>query len=42
MRGSLIADFIERGSTQGLDLSCIKAAPAEPFVTSAAKLPKEK
>jgi pimeloyl-ACP methyl ester carboxylesterase len=36
----LIADFIERGSTQGLDLSCIKAAPPEPFVTSAAKLPK--
>jgi pimeloyl-ACP methyl ester carboxylesterase len=36
----LIADFIEKGSAQGLDLSCIKAAPPEPFVTSVAKLPK--
>ncbi len=36
----LIADFIEKGSARGLDLSCIKAAPPEPFVTSAAKLPK--
>ena len=24
--------FIERGSARGLDLSCIKAAPPEPFV----------
>jgi pimeloyl-ACP methyl ester carboxylesterase len=38
----LIADFIDRGSTQGLDLSCIKAAPPEPFVTSVAKLPKRR
>jgi pimeloyl-ACP methyl ester carboxylesterase len=29
----LIADFIERGSAQGLDLSCIKAAQRLPFVT---------
>lgn len=36
----LIADFIERGSVQGLDLSCIKAAPPVPFVTSLKKVPK--
>jgi pimeloyl-ACP methyl ester carboxylesterase len=29
----LVADFIERGSVQGLDLGCIKAAPPVPFVT---------
>ena len=36
----LIADFIERGSPQGLDLSCIKTAPPRPFVTSLEKAPK--
>ncbi len=34
----LIADFIERGSAQGLDLSCVKAASPVPFVTEVAKL----
>lgn len=38
----LIADFIERGSAQGLDLSCIKAAPPVAFVTDAAKIPKRR
>jgi hypothetical protein len=32
--------FIERGSPQGLDLSCIKAAPPLPFVTSLEKAAK--
>jgi pimeloyl-ACP methyl ester carboxylesterase len=31
----LIADFLDRGSVQGLDLSCIQAAPPVPFVTGA-------
>lgn len=31
----LTADFIERGTPKGLDLSCVKAAPPVPFVTSA-------
>jgi pimeloyl-ACP methyl ester carboxylesterase len=35
--GRLIADFIERGTVQGLDVSCIKAAKPVPFVTRAAK-----
>jgi pimeloyl-ACP methyl ester carboxylesterase len=36
----LIAAFVERGSVQGLDLSCIKAAPPVPFVTRAGKTGK--
>jgi len=38
----LAADFIERGSVQGLDLSCIKAAPPAPFVTSDKGLTKRR
>ena len=38
----LIADFIERGGTQGLDLSCIEAGQPLPFVTDAAKIPKRR
>jgi len=37
----LIADFIERGNPQGLDLSCIKAAPPLLFVTSLEKAKRE-
>jgi pimeloyl-ACP methyl ester carboxylesterase len=37
----LIADFIERGTVEALDLTCIKAGKTMPFVTDAAKLPKQ-
>ena len=38
----LIADFIERGTVEGLDLSCIKAAPPVPFVTRVRPAAKRK
>jgi pimeloyl-ACP methyl ester carboxylesterase len=38
----LIADFVDRGSVQGLDVSCFKAAPRVPFVTSAKQSPRRK
>jgi pimeloyl-ACP methyl ester carboxylesterase len=31
----VIGDFVERGSVQGLDVSCLKAAQPTPFVTKA-------
>jgi pimeloyl-ACP methyl ester carboxylesterase len=36
----LIADFVEHGTVQGLDLSCIQAGKTVPFVTDPAKLPR--
>jgi pimeloyl-ACP methyl ester carboxylesterase len=33
----LIADFLDRGTVQGLDTSCIQAAPPVPFVIRAPK-----
>lgn len=37
----LIADFTERGTAQGLDLSCIKAAPPVPFATKLEEAAKQ-
>ncbi|HEX4497547.1 MAG TPA: alpha/beta fold hydrolase [Thermoanaerobaculia bacterium] len=39
--GRLVADFLERGTVQGLDVSCLKAGKTVPFVTDAAKIPKQ-
>jgi pimeloyl-ACP methyl ester carboxylesterase len=38
--GRVIADFIERGSVRGLDVSCLKAGQPVPFVTRAATVSK--
>jgi pimeloyl-ACP methyl ester carboxylesterase len=37
--GRVIADFIERGSVKGLDVSCLKAGQPVPFITRAPAAP---
>lgn len=37
--GRVIADFIERGSVKGLDVSCLKAGQPVPFLTKAPAAP---